>query len=171
MEKTFLKLSEEVTIIILSGFIMLFTFLNGYSPITNFISFLFVFLKSFIFLLVPLLFYVLEKQSVKLKKVAGIYTSYFIIDLFITIITSVSYVNGVVPIIFKTAFEFINLVILLSSLFILIEQILEYSNSESKIYSSSIMKIVYFVGNVISLPFLTFINNKINKKNTNKKDE
>lgn len=167
MEKTFLKLSKEVSIIILSSIILLFAFLSAYSPITGFISFLLVFLKSFIFVIIPLIFYILEKECVELKKVAGIYTSYFTINLFITIVTSVSFVNGGVSPLFKTLFDFINLVILLSSLFILIEQIFSYSEIESKVYSNSIMKIVYLVGNFISYPFLVFINKQINKNNDN----
>jgi hypothetical protein len=163
VEKTFLRLNREISIMILSGVVILFSFLSGYSPITNFISFLFVFIKSFLFLIIPLLFYILEKKDMELKKVAGIYASYFIIDLFITIITSVSVVNGVIPGIWKTLFDLVNLIILLSSLFILIEQILLYSDIRSKVYSNTIMKIVYFVGNTIAYPFLAFINKRINK--------
>ena len=165
MEKTILRLNKEVSIIILSGVVMLFSFLSSCSPINSFVSFLFVFVKTFIFLIIPLLFYLFEKVNMEFKKVAGIYTSYFIVNLFITIITSVSIVNGVIPTLWKTLFDLVNLVILLSSLFILIEQILEYSDIKSKIYSTTIMNIVYLVGNFISYPFLMFINRQINKKN------
>ena len=164
MEKTILRLNKEVSIIILSCLVMIFTFMNYCSYITSFVSFLFVVLKTFIFIIVPLFIYVLEKQSGKFKKIAGVYTSYFIINLFVTIIASISMVNGVVPGLWKNLFDFVNLIILLSSLFILIEQILEYSGINSKVYSNTIMSLVYLVGNFISYPFLAFINKKIDKK-------
>lgn len=164
MEKTVLRLSKEISIMIISGIAMLFSLLSSYSPIISFISFLLVFVRSFIFLIVPLLFYILEKDNREFKKVAGIYTSYFIINLFITIIVSVSIVNGLIPTLWKSLFDLVNLVILLSALFIFIEQVLEYSNIKSKTYSLTIMNIVYLVGNFLSYPFLMFINKQINKK-------
>lgn len=166
MKNTILKLNTEMSIVILSGVVMLFSFISGYSSITSLVSFLLVFVKSFVFLIVPLLLYVLEKQNLEFKKVAGIYTSYFIINLFVTIIVSISFVNGVVPIIFKSLFDFVNLIILLSSLFILIEQILNYADVKSKVYSNAIMRIVYLVGNFISYPFLSFINKQIKDKSS-----
>jgi len=166
VKNTILKLNTEMSIVILSGVVMLFSFISGYSSITSLVSFLLVFVKSFVFLIVPLLLYVLEKQNLEFKKVAGIYTSYFIINLFVTIIVSISFVNGVVPIIFKSLFDFVNLIILLSSLFILIEQILNYADVKSKVYSNAIMRIVYLVGNFISYPFLSFINKQIKDKSS-----
>ena len=164
MEKTFLRLDKEVSIMILSGVSILFTFLSAYSPITNLVSFCFLFVKSFIFLVVPLIFYILEKRSMDFKKVAGIYTSYFIIDLFLAILVSISMVNGDASSVLKTLFDFVNLVILLSGLFIFIEQVLEYGGIRSKVYSNTIMKLVYSVSNFVSYPFLNFINRKVNKK-------
>ena len=139
MKNTILKLNAEISISILSGIVMLFSFVSGYSPINSLVSFLLVFIKSFIFFIIPLLMYVLEKNNLKFKKVAGIYTSYFIINLFTTII-------------------------LLSSLLILIEQMLNYADVRSKVYSNTIMKLVYLVGNFISYPFLSFINKQIQDK-------
>ena len=60
-------------------------------------------------------------------------------------------------------FDFVNLVILLSSLFILIEQTLQYAQIKNKVYSNTVMKTVYLVANFVSYPFLMFINKKINK--------
>jgi len=166
VKNTILKLNTEMSIVILSGVVMLFSFISGYSSITSLVSFLLVFVKSFVFLIVPLLLYVLEKQNLEFKKVTGFYNSYFIINLFVTIIVSISFVNGVVPIIFKSLFDFVNLIILLSSLFILIEQILNYADVKSKVYSNAIMRIVYLVGNFISYPFLSFINKQIKDKSS-----
>ena len=170
MEKTVLRLNKEVSIMILSSIAILSTFLSSYSPIISLVSFLFVFIKAFIFLIIPLLIYLLEKNNIEFKKVAGIYTSYFTINLFVTIITSVSVVNGVIPGIWKLLFDLVNLVALLSALSILIEQILIYSSIESKVYSFTIMKFVYLIGNFISYPFLKFINKQINKKEDDKED-
>lgn len=161
MDKTILRLNKEISIIILSGIAILFAFLSDYSPIYNLISFMLVFIKSIVFVVVPLIIYVLEKNSIELKKVAGIYTSYFIINLFATIVASISIVHGEVSFVIKVLFDFINLIILLSSLFIFIEQILNYAEIKNKVYSATIMKIVYLVANFVSYPFLLFINKKI----------
>jgi len=139
---------------------MLFTFISSYSPINSLVSFLFVFIKAIIFVVIPLLFFILEKNNIELKKVSGIYTSYFIINLFITMLTSISIVNSIIPSVWKFLFDLVNLVILLSSLLILIEQILEYSEVKSEVYTNTIMRIVYLVGNFISYPFLLFVNRK-----------
>lgn len=163
MNKTFLKLEEELSIIFLSLIVMLFTFISNYSPINNIVSFLFVLVKSSIFIIVPLIVYLIEKSKMNFKKIGGIYASYFIINLFITVITSFSFVNGTFVKVWTMLFDFVNLVILLSSLFILIEQTLEYAQIKNKVYSNTVMKIVYLVANFVSYPFLMFINKKINK--------
>lgn len=164
MNKTFLKLEEELSIIILSLITILFTFISSYSPIDNLISFLFVLIKSIIFIIVPLIVYLIEKNKLNFKKIGGIYASYFIIDLFVSVITSCSVVDGVFVKIWIMLFDLVNLVILLSSLFILIEQVLVYSQLKNKVYSNTIMKIVYLVANFVSYPFLLFINRMINKE-------
>lgn len=166
MKKTIFKLDEELSIMILSGIAMLFSFLSTYSPIGGLVSFVFVFLKSFIFFIVPFIIYMLEKHSLRLKKVASIYSGYFIIDLIATIFVSISFVNGMVPLLLKTIFDLINLIILLSSLFIFVEQLLLYSDIESKVYSNTIMYVVYLLGNFVSYPFISFVNKKINKKSS-----
>lgn len=166
MEKTIFRLDKEISIMILSGITILFSFLSSYSQISNLISFLFFFLKSFVFIVVPLLVYILEKNCLSLKKVAGIYTSYFIINLFVTIIASISII---VPIMFTTLSDLVNLIILLSSLFIFIEQVLEYSDIKNKMYSKMIMKLIYLMGDFVAYPFLSFINRKMNKED--KRDE
>ena len=163
MKNTILRLSGEISIIILSGLVMLFSLMSDYSLINNTVSFLFVISKSLVFIIVPLSIYILEKENIEFKKVAGIYTSYFIINSFITIITSLSIVNDLVPIFWKMLFDLINLIVLLSSLLILIEQTLIYNGVKNKIYSNTIMKIVYIVGDFVSYPFLIFIDKKIKK--------
>ncbi len=167
MEKTILKLNKEISIIILSGICMLFSFLSMYMPITSLVSFLLVMVKCFIFVFVPLILYILEKNNYEFKKVAGIYSSYFIINFFVTIITSISMVNGIIPIVWKTLFDIVNLIILLSCLFILIENVLEYGDVKSVVYSNTIMKVVYVIGNFISYPFLTYVNKKLCKDRKN----
>lgn len=163
MEKTILKLNKEISVIILSSICILFSFLSMYMAITSFVSFLLVGIKCCIFLIVPLILYVFEKNNYEFKKVAGIYSSYFIINLFVTVITSISIVNGVVPAVWKILFDIVNLMILLSSLFILIESVLEYAEIKSVIYSNTIMRLVYLIGNFVSYPFLAYINKKINR--------
>ena len=163
MEKTVLKLNKEISIVILSGVCMLFSFFSIYMPITSFVSFLLVAVKCVVFVFIPLIFYIFEHNCLKFKKVAGIYSSYFIINLFVTLISSVSIVNGVIPLVWQTLFDVVNLMILLSCLFILIENVLEYGGIKSVIYSNTIMKVVYLVGNCISYPFLAYINKKFNK--------
>lgn len=168
MKKTSLRLNEEFSIMILSLLSMLFSFLSSYSPIGSLISFLFVFFKSFIFIVVPLLFYIIEKECGEFKKIAGVYASYFIINLFITIIVSISMVNGITVQLWKTLFDLVNLIILLSSLSVFVEKVLDYSGIKSKVYSNIIMRAIYFVGDLVSYPFLIFINNKIIKKRDDK---
>jgi len=165
VEKTFLRLNKELSIMILSLTIIIFTFISDYKPINNFISSLFIFIKAFIFVIVPFSCYFLEKSNDNFKKVAGIYTSYFIINLFITIVISFSFVNGVVPVIFDSLFNFVNLFILLTALFVFIEQLLVYNDISSKLYTISIMSIVYKLGEIISYPFLLFFNKQLYKKN------
>lgn len=167
MGKTFLKLDKEISIIILSIVTMLFAFISAYGPINNLVSFLFVLIKSLIFIIVPLIVYLAEKNELTFKKIGGIYASYFIVNLFVTIIASISVVNGVTLKIWQILFDLVNLVILLSSLFILIEQVLDYAQIKNKVYSNTIMKIVYLVANFVSYPFLLFISKKINKQDEN----
>lgn len=162
MNKTILRLDEEISIIILSCITMFFTFISSYSPVISLISFLFVVVKTIIFVVVPLIFYFLERNNMEFKKIAGIYTSYFIINLIVTIMASISFANGIVSVFWKFLFDLVNLVILLSSLFILGEKLLAYGKIKNKVYTNTIMKIVYLVANFISYPFLLFINKKSN---------
>lgn len=161
MNKTILRLDKEMSVMILSCLSIFFTFISSYSGVNNLISFLLIFVKTVIFVIVPLIIYLLERQCFEFKKIAGIYSSYFIINLIITILASVSFVNGIIPGIWKFLFDLINLIILLSSLFILIEQILYYGGIENKVYTNTIMRIVYLVANFISYPFIMFINKRI----------
>lgn len=163
MNRTFFKLEEEISIIILSLISIFFTFISGYSPINNLISFLFILVKSVIFIIVPLIVYLIEKNQMNFKKIGGIYASYFIVNLFVTVVVSFSFVNGAFVKMWVILFDFVNLVILLSSVFILIEYVLEYSGIKNKVYSNIVMKTVYLVANFVSYPFLLFINKKINK--------
>lgn len=167
MNKTVLRLDLELSIMILSIISMLFSFLTSYVSITNFTSFLYVIIKSMVFIIVPLTLYILEKRNLDFKRIAGIYASYFIISMIITLITSISVINGNVSLILKGIFDTVNLVILLTSLFILIEQIFVYSNINSKVYSNTIMKVVYLIGNFVSYPFLVFIDKKSKKNDKN----
>ena len=164
MNKTILRLDEWVSIVVLSGIAMLFTFISGYSPINSVISFLFVVVKCVIFVLIPSVMYLLEKNNMNFKRIAGIYASYFIINLLVTVLASVSVVNGIISNVWKFLFDLINLLILLSSALILIEQVLEYAQIKNKVYSNTIMRIVYLVANFVSYPLLMFINKKINDK-------
>jgi len=164
MEKTFLGLNKHFSIIILSACSMLFTFVSGYSPISNIISFLLVCIQALVFIAVPLLFYLLEKENMDLKKVAGIYTSYFVISFFVTVIASLSSIDGAASFFLKTLFDLVNLVILLSSIFILAEHVMMNAGVNIKVYSITIMKIVYLLGNVVSAPFIKFINKKSGKE-------
>lgn len=164
MEKTIFRLDKEISIMILSAITILFSFLSSYSTISNLFSFISVLLKSLIFVIIPLIIYVLEKNSLSLKKIAGIYAGYFIINLFVTIGISFSFINNSIYMLFKMLFDLVNLFILLSALFILIEQALNYSGVKSKIYSDIIMKFVYLIGTFVSNPFLIYINKKLKKK-------
>ncbi len=164
MHKTFFRLDKEMSIAIISILAILFTFLSDYSCINGFISFLFVMVKGLIFILTFLIFYLLEKNELEFKKVAGIYTSYFIINLVVTVFTSISMVDGKVSFIFSSLFNLINLIILLSGVCIFVEQVFVYGNISSKVYEKTIMKIVYLLGNFISYPFLLFINKKMKKE-------
>ena len=67
-------------------------------------------------------------------------------------------------IICQILFDFVNLVILLTSLFIIIEQFLELAKIKNKVYVNTVMRIVYLVANFVSYPLLVFINKKVNKK-------
>lgn len=163
MNKTILKLDLELSIMLLSIIAMFFSFLTSYTYISNFTSFIYVFVKSLVFIMVFLVMYILEKENLEFKRIAGIYTSYFIISMVITFITSISIVGGNVSFVFKGIFDFVNLIILLSSLFILIEQVFYYSGINARVYKNSIMKVVYLIGNFISYPFLAFIDKKSNK--------
>lgn len=166
MNKSILGLNVNLSIIIISGLCALFTFIGGYSQINGIVSFVFVVLKLLVFIVIPLIFYLLEKNALEFKKIAGIYTSYFIINFIITVITSLSITNVVVPFAFKYLYEIVNLFILVSCLLILIDNLFKYNMIESKVYSNMVMKLVYLIGDFISYPFLKFINNIkiINKK-------
>ena len=122
MEKTVLKLSKNISIIILSTVMLLFSLVNNYNQINNSISFLFVLTKCGIFMAVPLVVYIIEKHNDEFKKVAGIYTGYAMINIIIVIISSVSINGGVFPQLWRISFDFINLVILLTSLFVFVEK-------------------------------------------------
>lgn len=163
MNKTILKLDLELSIMLLSIIAMFFSFLTSYTYINNFTSFIYVLVKSLVFIMVFLVMYILEKENLEFKRIAGIYTSYFIISMVITFITSISIVGENVSVVFKGIFDLINLIILLSSLFILIEQVFYYSGINARVYKNSIMKVVYLIGNFISYPFLAFIDKKSNK--------
>ncbi len=167
MNKTVFRLDREVSIIILSAIVMLFVFLSGYSQAGGLISLLFISIKAIIFVVVPFGVYLLEKNNLEFKKVAAIYTSYFLIDLLVSVFASISIVNGEVLYIWKLLFDFVNLVILLTSLFILIEQVLDYGGIKNKVYSNTIMKVVYLTANFVSYPFIMFFS----KKNDNKLDD
>ena len=159
MEKTILGLNRQVSIIILSVVCMFFTFVSGYSNITNIVAFLLISIKSIIFIAVPFLFYTLEKKELEFKKIAGIYMAYFIINFFSTILVSIVTIG-----IFKFIFDLVNLIILISCLAIFIEYILSYSGNDNKIYNNTVMRIVYLLGNFISYPFINFINKKSGKQ-------
>lgn len=165
MKKTMFGLDSRILIMILSSICMLFTFLGRYCIINSFISFVFNIVKLLIFVLIPLMFYFCEKEDDKLKKIAGIYTSYFIINLIVTIISSLSFVDGQISFVWQSLFDLVNLIILLSCLFIFVEQLLDYNGANNKFYKGTIMKIVYKVGFLVSYPFIRFINSKINKNN------
>lgn len=163
MQKTILNLSREYSIIIISSIIIVFTFLNSFNQVNNIISFIFVALKSLIFLCFPLYLYIVEKNDVKFKKVAGIYTGYFVISLLINVIFSILNTNIFIPNILDLLFWLSNLVILLSSLLIIIEQILCIKNIENNIYFNYLMKIVYLLGDYISNPILKIIDKRLIK--------
>lgn len=160
MEKTFLKLNRELSVMILSLVCMFFAFISEYSNITSVISFVLIVIKSAIFMLVPFLFYVLEKRDLQFKKIAAIYTSYFIINFMCSIFVSIVTIN-----IFKSLFDLVNLVIIVSCLAIFIEYALCYSDNENQIYYNTIMRFVYLIGNTVSYPFIKFINKKVVKNN------
>lgn len=159
MEKTILGLNKQLSIMILSIVCMFFTFVSGYSNINNIVSFLLILVKSLIFIAVPFLFYTFEKKELEFKKIAGIYTAYFIINFLSIIFVSIVTIG-----IFKFIFDLVNLIILISCLAIFIEYILSYSGNDNKIYSNTVMKIVYLVGNFISYPFINFINKTSGKE-------
>lgn len=162
MEKSFLRMGEEISVMILSGAVMLFAFLNNYTFNNNIISFILVLIKSIIFVSVPLAFYLFERNCKELKKVAGIYTSYFIVNMLFIVLYS--FISIIVPIFTESLFDVINVTVLLSSLLILIEYFMKYNSIESKAYSLAVMKFIYLIGETVSYPFLLFINKRIGKK-------
>lgn len=164
MEKTILKLSKNISLIILSCVMILFSLVNNYQQINNSISLVFILTKCALFIAIPFSLYNMEKENFEFKKVAGIYASYSIINLIVTIIYSFSITGGIAFSFTKMIFDLINLIILLTSLLILIEQFLEYNGIKSKLYSNTIMKFVYYLGNMISYPLLSLINKKFKKK-------
>ena len=161
MEKSFLKFSEEITIMILSIIVVLFSFFNSNTYNGNIISFLFQFIKSCVFFSVPFFVSFFDNKRENVKKVAAIYSSYFIINLLITILFSFS--NSIILVFVKTVSDLISLMILLSGLLIFIEYFLKYNSIQSKVYNFTVMKTVYLVGDTISYPFLYFINKKVRK--------
>lgn len=161
MEKSFLKFSEEITIMILSIIVVLFSFFNSNTYNGNIISFLFQFIKSCVFFSVPFFVCFFDNKRENVKKVAAIYSSYFIINLLITILFSFS--NSIILVFVKTVSDLISLMILLSGLLIFIEYFLKYNSIQSKVYNFTVMKIVYLVGETMSYPFLYFINKKVGK--------
>ena len=161
MEKRFLKLSEELIVMFLSGMVILFSFFYDNDMPGNIISFLLKFIKSSIFFSVPFLLFVLEKRRENIKKVAAIYSSYFAINLLITLFFSFN--NTIIIVFVKIIYDLVNLLILLSGLFIFVDYFLRYNSISSKVYYFSIMKIVYLIGETFSYPFVYFINKKISK--------
>ena len=161
MEKRFLNLSEELIVMGLSILVIFFSFFCDYDAPSNIISFFIQFIKSCIFFCVPFLFFVLERRRENIKKVAAIYSSYFVINLFFKLF--LSFDNTITIIFIKVICDFINLLILLSGLFIFIDYFLRYNSISSKVYYFSVMKIVYLMGETISYPFVYFINKKILK--------
>jgi hypothetical protein len=99
----------------------------------------------------------------KIKGIAGIFFGYFCLNLIITLITSVSYVKDNVPIIFAGIFNLMNLIILLTCILIIIEQIMIINKKENKFYINVVMKAIYFIGDYISSPFTKIINKKSGK--------
>lgn len=163
MKKTVLGLDEDISIILLSSLVVLFAFISGYQRITNLVSFLFVILKYLVFIMVPLWVYLTEKFNDSLKKIAGIYASYFIISLLCAIVLS-TFVGAVVPYFAKLTYDLINLVISFTSLIVLIHGILQYNQIDNKIYTFIIVKSIYKIGDIVSYPILKFINKYINKQ-------
>lgn len=161
MGKSFLKFSEEITIMILSIIVVLFSFFNSNTYNGNIISFLFQFIKSCVCFSVPFFVCFFDNKRENVKKVAAIYSSYFIINLLITILFSFS--NSIILVFVKTVSDLISLMILLSGLLIFIEYFLKYNSIQSKVYNFTVMKIVYLVGETMSYPFLYFINKKVRK--------
>lgn len=164
MNKTIFGLDKSMSIAVLSAIAMLFIFVSGQSSIGGLFSFLMMVVKSVVFVLVPLSIYFLERNEYELKRIAGIYVSYFLVHLFIVIICSVLSSGGVLSFFLNLVLDFVNLTILLSSLFIFIEQILEYSEIKNKVYNNTIMRIVYLIANFVSYPFFKFVTKNIENK-------
>ncbi len=162
MKDNLLKINNEIYIISISCVFMFFSFLCFYTPLINFISFILMILRSSVFLIVPLFIYVYEMDK-KIKGIAGIFFGYFCLNLIITLITSVSYVKDNVPIIFAGIFNLMNLIILLTCILIIIEQIMIINKKENKFYINVVMKAIYFIGDYISSPFTKIINKKSGK--------
>ena len=163
MNYTILRLNKELYIMILSVLVMLFTFISGYGPINNIISFLFVVVKALVFISIPLIIYLLEKNDYDFRKIAGIYTGYFIINLLVTIVCSIFMVGGRITVVCQMIFDLVNLVMLLSALFIFVEQVFSLGQIKNKVYTNTVMKIVYLVANFVSYPFLLFIDKRLHK--------
>lgn len=160
MNKTIFNIDEKLSIIILSLISLFFSFVSICSPITGLISFLIVLVKSVIFIILPFIIYVMEKNSEKFKNIAGIYLVYFSFNLLIIILASVLHINEFVWLFFKFLFDLFVLLILLTSFFVFIDYVLQYVGIKSRMYSI-IMKMVYVVANCISFPFLRFLDKKI----------
>lgn len=164
MKKSFLGISVNFTIGLLSLISVFFTFVNKCGGINSIVSFIIVITKALIFVTVPFVFYVMEKKDLQLKKVAGIYTSYFVINFIVTGISALSISNNFIPFIILFVFDLNNLFILLTGVCIFIEQVLIYSDINNRFYNNVTMKLVYKIGEFISYPVLRFINKKSGKE-------
>ena len=114
LKRSILGFNENISIIILSSLILLFSIIGGYQLVTNMISFVFVVIKYIVFIIVPLFIYLIENNQVNLKKIAGIYASYFIVNLLLMILSSF-FAGSLVTYFIRLFSDLINLIILLSS--------------------------------------------------------
>lgn len=164
MKKSFLGINVSLTICLLSMISIFFTFVSKCGGNSSVISFIITVIQSFIFIVIPYVFYIMEKNDLKLKNIAGIYTSYFVINFIVIVLSSLNVIDNFIPFMLRLVFDLINLLILLTGVFVFIEQVLIYSSINNNFYKNIVMGLVYKIGENVSYPILRFINKKSGKR-------
>ena len=166
-KKTFLKLSEPMSIIILCSFFVLMSFFTNIQSIDNVGYFIFAIFRSLVFISIPTAVYFIEHEKEKIKKVAAIYLGLYFLSLLVVIIYSITMAKGSFNLIGGIINTVIGLLIALCTILIIIEQILIIKNVEQSFYYKTI-NILYKYTSYATKPF-TLILDKLYEKNLQEK--